>query len=109
MTFGSAHRSFILSRNCRDYPISHWEFFPSLYARGTGLPGETEFTRLGIRRQNLEERVNDCGIPWEQTERRFEPTETGSDMKTLPRLSPRSSQYRTLKTAAESEFNVTRY
>jgi hypothetical protein len=53
--------------------------------------------------------MNDCGIPWEQTERRFVPTETGSDIKTLPRLSPRSSQYRTLKTAAESEFNITRY
>ena len=53
--------------------------------------------------------MNDCGIPWEQTERRVVPTETGSHIKTLPRLSPRSSQYRTLKAAAESEFDVTHH
>ncbi len=34
----------------------------------TGLAGQTQFTRVRIRLQNLEESVNDCGIPWEQTE-----------------------------------------
>ncbi len=31
------------------------------------MAGQTKFTRLHIRRQNLEESVNDCGILWEPT------------------------------------------